>query len=211
MKPVTIGGFTGNEMDGPRGENFIQQCANRWVAAGHQLPSKDPNARSPQEQELWSAFSRELVRDADRCLAAKWHNRMVPLAAAELAAKETAERALLEVTKRWDALETAQAWHAAHHRYVLAVNAARKAIETWISVAAERDKAQTEPAHRPPWPTQVPEGVAWEDYKASVPEHERIPPSGSDRAMLTLTQLNEQHRERQAIAAETLRRPGGDL
>jgi hypothetical protein len=209
ISPVTIGGFTGAEKDTV--SEFVDRIARRWVAAGNPLPNTPPELRSPEEKAQMIAFSREMTNDIDRHCLARWHNGLVPLVAAEQAAQEAAHRAAADVTTRWEELATAPHWHAAHHRYALAVHAARQAIQAWIDAAAERDQRQREVDHQPPWGQNPPQGWAWEEYLRSVPEHERIPPTGSDDARLALFQLNEQHRERQAIADETLRRPDGDL
>ncbi|MGW6557604.1 hypothetical protein [Streptomyces hydrogenans] len=63
------------------------------------------------------------------------YNTIRPIQAAEQSARSDRDRALHLVEMRWEALSTAAAWHAAHHAYVVAVDAARTAIATW-SVAA---------------------------------------------------------------------------
>lgn len=74
------------------------------------------------------------------------YNRLVETVARENAARRERDRTLHLVENRWEALETAQRWLAAHHSYVKAVAAARNAINTWETAAAELD---TVPALRP--------------------------------------------------------------
>ncbi|MEU8623122.1 hypothetical protein [Streptomyces sp. NPDC048623] len=63
------------------------------------------------------------------------YNRLRPLLAAEQTARRDRDRALHLVEVRWEALSTATAWKAAHHAYVVAVDAAHTAIDTWAAAA----------------------------------------------------------------------------
>lgn len=74
------------------------------------------------------------------------YNLIAAAQAAEQAARRDRDRALHLVEVRWEALSTATAWHAAHHAYVVAVDAARTAITVWSDAARAAANAGWFPA-----------------------------------------------------------------
>ncbi|GHG04316.1 hypothetical protein ACFFSH_37975 [Streptomyces filamentosus] len=69
------------------------------------------------------------------CLTAYAYNTLATTQVAEQAGRRDRDRARHLVEVRWEALSTATAWHAAHHAYVVAVDAARTAITAWSEAA----------------------------------------------------------------------------
>lgn len=147
--------------------------------------------------DIAEGFAQWAVRYTQAHNVARVHNALVPLANAAAEARQEAQRALRVVETRWDALRTARHWLAAHHAYVEAVHVARRRTAAWENAArAALNQARELVGDRG---TENFDSV----YNNLVPEGDRIT-IDSDDATLALTELEETHRQRRAITAETL-------
>ncbi|MFF7359477.1 hypothetical protein [Streptomyces sp. NPDC008125] len=111
-------------------------------------------------------------------------------------------RLLLLVDRRWEALGTAPAWHAAHHAYVVAVEDARTGIDVWRESA---ETALLRPFHRR---TPLHEAVygrikaaGHPALEAAMADIDRAPARTAERL---LAELARGHERRARLAAETL-------
>lgn len=134
--------------------------------------------------------------------ALKRHNQAVAAVRRERKARDDRDHALDLVDVCWEQLKSASAWLAAHHAYVLAVDAARRAIENWKSSAdaAAAELAQLYPA----------EGAVCVGY-APVRIADRVPRDPDldaawicERAVSLRKELDATDAERRALAAQTL-------
>ncbi|MGC4886604.1 hypothetical protein [Micromonospora sp. DT227] len=174
----------------------VRSFACRWTAAGNTIPSPD----APRGDPEWKRFLESWWMEVARFDAQEWHNALVPLVDAEEKARSRAQRAIDKAGARWSALDTAWAWHAAHHQYARAFHTARGLVLLWLAAAEARASAQASPPQRLSADAQA-------LYEREVPEAERIPALDVDRARDTLHHLDTTHQTNKAIAAETLLLP----
>jgi hypothetical protein len=182
---ITINGLTGSDTE----------TTNEAIAAAYRQHTTQPAGSDVTRCSRWAAG---YVKAWD---AAKAHNRMVPAANAVAEARQDAQRALRVVETRWEALRTARAWEAAHHAYVEAVHDARRRISTWQHATDEAARQVRELTTNLSELDRV--------YATHVPADDRIDLDW-DAPKLALTELEETHRQRRAIAAETLSALHGD-
>ena len=185
MHPITIGGFAGTQDEDPA-RRTIAQVAREWADRG-----QDP-------RDHFDEIMQQLRQDAGMWLAARFHNGLLPRAEAEARAREAADRALRRVELAWEALRTATAWPAAHHRYIEAVHEAREAIGAWQLIAEEIQQLLASAGQFEQFGSD-----ARQAYREYVTEAERLR-LDPDAAKLALVELEETHTRRRAIAAETL-------
>lgn len=112
--PVIVEGFTGLDEGTPAGDAAWTTALARWRTAN---PGTDDRGEILRLVALTDVLGR--------------YNRLRPRLAAEKEARATRDEALAEVETCWQALRSAQAWLAAHHRYVIAVDSAKAAIREW--------------------------------------------------------------------------------
>ncbi|MFD9047785.1 hypothetical protein [Streptomyces zaomyceticus] len=125
------------------------------------------------------------------------YNLIRPLLAAELAARHDRDRALHLVEVRWEALNTATAWHAAHHSYVVAVDTAGTAIDKWADAAREASKH---------WFSDRHSAAAYEQriLAAGHPPVHRLTTDTDTESQRLAEDLTTLHERRLALAAHTL-------
>ncbi|WP_411078272.1 hypothetical protein [Streptomyces sp. cmx-10-25] len=126
------------------------------------------------------------------------YNRLRPLLIAEQTARHNRDRTRHLVEVRWEALSNATAWHAAHHAYIVAVNAAHTAIDSWAQAARAAVGFGWFPVKR------MEEVYQKRIVGAGHPPIERLDPDvgpEADRLHEELTRIDEYRR---ALAAQTL-------
>ncbi|MFD4392904.1 hypothetical protein [Streptomyces sp. NPDC058495] len=123
MTLATIDGMTGT--DAEHDHRVLQEAQERYL----------------QEHPDGAGASEALDTRLAARITAYAYNTLAITQAAEQAARRDRDRALHLVEVRWEALSTATAWHASHHAYVVAVDAARTAITTWSDSARAAAKA----------------------------------------------------------------------
>ncbi|GAA4830482.1 hypothetical protein [Kitasatospora terrestris] len=126
------------------------------------------------------------------------YNTLHPRPAAELHARHERDQALRLVEERWEDLTTAEAWLAAHHTYVVAVADARICIDIW------RDRADAAAAVRyiADGPAEI---AAYERIlDAGHPDVVPLVGDGEETAEILLANLEQAHRYRSRLAADTL-------
>ncbi|MFI8515366.1 hypothetical protein ACIGHB_29980 [Streptomyces sp. NPDC085460] len=125
---VTIDGMTG--IDADHDHQVIQEAQERYL--------KEHPGGAGANEALETRLAARITAYA--------YNTLATTQAAEQSARRDRDRALHLVEVRWEALSTATAWHAAHHAYVVAVDAARTAITAWSAAAHAAAKAGWFPA-----------------------------------------------------------------
>ncbi len=112
-------------------------------------------------------------------------------------ARRDRDRALHLVETRWEALNTAANWLAAHHAYTVAVDEARTAIDTWAKASGRAREAT--------WFTDG-EAEVYEQriLPAGYPPVAPIETTGEDEARRLHEKLDAAHARRKTLAAETL-------
>lgn len=187
LSPLDIEGFTGTA-DSLEAE--LDAALRQWAA---QHPDADPNGPEGKTAGLRlvavmdTAFRYTAVRD---------------LLAQEQIARAERDRLLHQVELRWEALNTAAAWLAAHHAYTVAVDEARVAIGTW------RERAEAA-LNRPFFCMSDREEAAYRQIQeAGHPaldqaqaDLDRTPARTAEQLLANLDQVHERRRE---LAAETL-------
>ncbi|MGY3341020.1 hypothetical protein ACVW0K_007213 [Streptomyces filamentosus] len=128
MTLATIDGMTG--IDSEHDHHVLQEAQERYL----------------QEHPDGAGANEALDARLAARVTAYAYNNLASTQAAEQAARRDRDRALHLVEVRWEALSTATAWHAAHHAYVVAVDAARTAITAWSDAAHAAAKAGWFPA-----------------------------------------------------------------
>ncbi|MGX5185768.1 hypothetical protein ACWKT5_23825 [Streptomyces avermitilis] len=123
ITPVIVDGFNGLDEGTPAGDAAWTAALSRWRTAH---PGEDDSGEILRLVALTDVLGR--------------YNRLRPRLAEEQQARAARDQALVEVETCWQALHSAQAWLAAHHTYVVAVDAAKTAIGEW----RERALAATE-------------------------------------------------------------------
>ncbi|MGW2421366.1 hypothetical protein ACWC0C_19330 [Streptomyces sp. NPDC001709] len=111
---MTIDGFNGLDEGTPAGDAAWTAALGRWRA---EHPGEDERDEILRLVALTDVLNR--------------YNRLRPRLAAEQEARAARDGALAEVEACWQALSSARAWLAAHHNYVVAVDAAKTAICLW--------------------------------------------------------------------------------
>ncbi|MFJ2628997.1 hypothetical protein ACIO6T_37985 [Streptomyces sp. NPDC087532] len=114
ITPVVVEGFNGLDEGTPAGDAAWTAALARWRTAH---PGEDDRG--------------EILRLAALTDVLRRYNRLRPRLAAEQKARAARDEALAAVETCWQALRSAQAWLAAHHNYVVAVDAAKTAIRVW--------------------------------------------------------------------------------
>ena len=119
MKPITILGMTGTDADNPK--LSFETCAKLALDFA-------------QASEMTDAH-----------LAAEWHNTLTPLLDQVDRTHENATRAMNNANIQFGKLSTATTtdWAAAHHRWLLAVDKAKDALEQWRAAAKAAEKVTT--------------------------------------------------------------------
>jgi hypothetical protein len=135
-------------------------------------------------------------------VALERHNRAIKTIRCERKARGDRDGALDLVDACWEQLTSASAWLAAHHSYVLAVDAARRAIETWKRAA---EVAAADLAHL--YPADGGVCVGYEPVRIA----DRIPRDPDlemewicDREASLRKELETTDAKRRALAAQTL-------
>lgn len=114
ITPVVVEGFNGLDEGTPAGDAAWTAALGRWRTA------------HPGEDESGEILRLVALTDVlGRC------NRLRPRLVEEREARAARDEALAEVETCWQALGSAGAWLAAHHNYVVAVDAAKTAIRVW--------------------------------------------------------------------------------
>ncbi|MFF2132420.1 hypothetical protein ACFVW1_45220 [Streptomyces olivochromogenes] len=162
-------------------------------------------------QELVDQFARKHPGDDDAITgyirsttpifyAVHRYNELRSLLAAEEHARRERDRALHLVETRWEALNTAANWLAAHHAYVVAVADAHIAIDMWADRAAAAAKATGFEGD----PTADLIRVYRE--RILVEGHPPVEPGtyGDNEARQLRENLDRTHERRKKLAAETL-------
>ncbi|AJF70523.1 hypothetical protein SVTN_40555 (plasmid) [Streptomyces vietnamensis] len=179
MTPLAIDGITG--LNDETDARAIHEAERRYLA------------EHPDGDGIGLAVSELLELQ----LVLRFYNNLRPLLAAELAARRDRDRALHLVEVRWEALTTATAWHAAHHAYVVAVDAAYTAITTWATAAREASTS---------W---FPVRRAEEFYEQRIlaaghPPVERLAVDADAESRCLAEELTTLHDRRIVLAAQTL-------
>lgn len=181
ISPVAIEGITG--LDDATDEEAYHAALDRWTAAH---PGHDRN---------------DLVKEGVRLIALndtlRRYNTLRRGLREEEVARRERDRALHLVETRWQALSTANAWLAAHHAYVVAVDGARDAIDRWERRAADAARISFV------WDVD-PGRIAYERILAAG--HPQVEPLTSDPAAVAeqlRAVLDSSHEARQRLAAET--------
>ncbi|TQE33156.1 hypothetical protein [Streptomyces ipomoeae] len=120
---VELDGFTGLDEDTPEYIAAFNAALKRWSTAN---PGKDPHEEGMRLVGLSDVLRR--------------YNTLRQRLFVEKQARAASEAALQLVETRWQELSTAEAWLAAHHAYVVAVDGARTAIDNWRRHAAVATK-----------------------------------------------------------------------
>lgn len=121
ISPLDIEGFTGVH---DKADTEYDTAVRRWRATH---PDTDPHGEDARTEGMrLVAVMDTTARYAD----------VRDLLAHEQVARAERDRLLHQVELRWEALNTASAWLAAHHAYVLAVDEAHIATDMW------RERAQ---------------------------------------------------------------------
>jgi len=118
ITPVVVEGFNGLDEGTPAGDAAWTAALARWRTAN---PGEDDHA--------------EILRLVALTEVLRRYNLLRPRLAEEQEARAARDEALVEVETCWQALRSAQAWLAAHHNYVVAVDAAKTAIRVWRECA----------------------------------------------------------------------------
>jgi hypothetical protein len=196
--PIAIDGYTGVESP-PVDDTVCPLDVNERIARWR----REHGGREVWTDDERAAFTADLVADSRAAAVADWHNGLVEPASAEARARLVAHRALQRFELAWAALETAKAWQAAHHKFVLAYDAAAEAVDLWLSLAeslytaAGRDRA----GHRAGSPLISAENRAI--YEAAVPSEQRIVPD-VETPKAALAELRGSYVTRRRLAAATL-------
>ncbi|WP_433860312.1 hypothetical protein [Streptomyces kronopolitis] len=183
LTTIAIEGMNGTEAD----KQAVGEGLRRYIA-------QHPDGRGLVEEE-GRLFCLHLALYA--------YNRIIEATAKEEATRRDRDRALHQVEIRWEALSTAANWHAAHHTYVVAVDAARTAIDAWESAAAALMDA---PAMR----RGVGNDRVIEVYEQYIVGAGHPPVStpdiidAADEAAQLRDRLEATHARRTALAAQTL-------
>ncbi|MGW2282318.1 hypothetical protein [Streptomyces sp. NPDC001770] len=183
--PLDIEGFTGRD---ETAEAEFDRALARWNASRPRATAAEFYDEGTRLVALMDTTARYVdVRDR---------------LAREQAARTERDRLLRLVDRRWKALSTAPAWHAAHHAYVVAVGDARTGIDVW------RESAETA-LLRPFHPgTPLHEAVYGRIKAAGHPALESamadIDRAPADTAEWLLADLVRAHERRERLAAETL-------
>ncbi|WP_424217735.1 hypothetical protein ACN20G_36870 (plasmid) [Streptomyces sp. BI20] len=119
LLPLDIDGITGNY---ETADAEFKAAMTRWRAAHPDATGADVHDEGMRLVALTETVARYV--------------EVRYLLAEEETAREARDDLLDAVETRWDALTTANAWHAAHHAYVCAVDEARIAIDMWRERAA---------------------------------------------------------------------------
>ncbi|MFC9259380.1 hypothetical protein ACFT25_06120 [Streptomyces hydrogenans] len=126
------------------------------------------------------------------------YNLIAAAQAAEQSARRDRDRALHLVELQWEALSTATAWHAAHHAYVVAVDAARTAIATWAAAARAAVDAGWFPV------SQAEEVYRERILTAGHPPVERYDLDVDTESARLRDALDQAHEHRARLAGQTL-------
>ncbi|MET9777652.1 hypothetical protein ABZ023_25905 [Streptomyces sp. NPDC006367] len=114
ITPVVVEGFNGLDEGTPAGDAAWTAALSRWRTAH---PGEDDRD--------------EILRLVALTDVLRRYNQLRPRLAEELEARIARDEALAAVETCWQALRSARAWLAAHHNYVVAVDAAKTAIGVW--------------------------------------------------------------------------------
>lgn len=116
---ITIDGFTGADEEG-------EQLHPKYVA--QQLGMTEPSQRN--KELLFAEFERRAAAHS----AAMYHNKLLPLVQREAEARSQVQAARARMDHAWQSLEDPTApggFLTRHHRYVVAVDQALRAVEGW--------------------------------------------------------------------------------
>ncbi len=185
LKPITVNGYTGSESDAELLERITTDLRTRF----RHLPETDEN-----RQAAGSEYEKHLASHA----AAKYHNALIPAATKVENAASTMHRRVQVAETAWNELSTATAWHAAHHRWVVAASAAAQAIEDWGTAGGEL-ASRAEAVQQQYGPGQL---TRW--YSEHVPADQQITVSVRYRFRMVADEFACEQRKRRAIAAQTL-------
>lgn len=194
MQTITLGPFCGIVTDtqfDEHADQLIWSYRQRASAMAEDSPA-------PDSAELVKALTEEMQTYHHQYTAVRYHNTLVPFIHRVQSARESAGRALHRVETAWAALSTARSWHAAHHSYVQAVHEAREAAQTWVSVAQELTAKDAELRRELPAVDAAYPRLVEATTRITVDEDEVC------AASLALTELEETHARRRAVATETL-------
>jgi hypothetical protein len=187
LSPLDIEGFTGV---GERLDAEYDAALRRWAAEHPAATQEEAKTEGMRLVGLMDTTYRYAdVRD---------------LLAHEQVARAERDRLLHQVELRWEALNTAAAWLAAHHAYVVAVDEARIAIDMW------RERAEA--ARRRPFFCSSPrdEAAYLQIQQAGHPALEQalaqLDQAPAETAEQLRADLDQAHERRLQLAAETLRR-----
>jgi len=146
----------------------------------------------PQDRRACADLFTEILAGAK---VASFHNKLAPLLATYRSAARAARAAVFAADQAYDerANRTTTAWHAAHHRYILAVTAAQDAL------AAQHEAAEPARKHAKQFPS-----LAREFYDKLVPAGQRLTIPNLDELATQLTQFRETHQQRITLLAHTL-------
>lgn len=131
MNPITIRGMTGTDADLPRLQMDDHTMDPMW----------EGNKTYVEVTEFVAIRTRRRVAYT----AAKWHNTLTPLLDQVEKTYDNAIRAMNNANIQFGKLSTATTsdWAAAHHRWMLAVDKAKDALEQWRAAEKAAEKVDT--------------------------------------------------------------------
>lgn len=184
MRTITVNGYTGSETDAELSGFYHAKLA-------------EIRGTTASRDEAVKMFSKWIDHHHASLGAAKYHNRIAGPAERFTGLRRTATARIREADDAYAELEkrTTTAWHAAHHRMVLASTAARNALADLIETANEVHTASAAGLRY----------ITREVYEELVPAEDRvIDLPDLDALRAELDEFVETIRERFAITAVTL-------
>lgn len=183
--PLDIEGFTGRD---ETAEAEFDRALARWKASRPHATAAEFYDEGTRLVALMDTTARYVdVRDR---------------LAHEQAARAERGRLLRRVDRRWEALSSAPAWHAAHHAYVIAVGDARTGIDEWRATA---ETALLRPFHcRTPLHETVYERIRAAGHPALETAMADVDRAPARTAEWLLADLVRAHERRKRLVAETL-------
>ncbi|PNG22442.1 hypothetical protein C1J00_09565 [Streptomyces cahuitamycinicus] len=183
IESITVSGMFGDERDNDR--LSMAEVARLRDAQDLTL-----------EQAQWVFTERLNAHEA-----AAWHNKVAPMASVVIDRNREAERALRKWDTAWEALSSAKLseWAAAHHRFIIAWDEAREALNrqtaAWERLMKEGGKLSKD---------------ARRIYEEAVSDHKRIDVyDQGDTPGAFAEGMEAQHQHRARLAAQTLRALSG--
>ncbi|MGW2652045.1 hypothetical protein ACWC1D_00055 [Streptomyces sp. NPDC001478] len=180
ITPVVVEGFNGLDEGTPAGDAAWTAALDRWRMAHPGGDDRD-----------------EILRLVALTDVLRRYNRLRPRLAEERETRAARDEALATVETCWQALRSAQAWLAAHHNYVVAVDAAKTAVRVW------RERALA--AKEIPFLWDVPNRKAAYD-RLIADGHPEVEPLGGDNPTTEAEQLLDELEQTEARRASLVAR-----